>query len=85
VVLDANDLSAKIGLQPGRLPSGAVAPERDTGTVLSDNVRWARKGKLREVLSNGDVVYVETIEGKPGQYRCARSRKSPAGSWPWIR
>ena len=69
VVLDANDLQAKIGLQPARLPSGAVAPTRETGTILSDNVKWARKGKLREILSNGDVVYVEPLDGKPGQYR----------------
>jgi penicillin-binding protein 1A len=69
VVLDANDLSAKIGLQPGRLASGAVAPDRQTGIVTVDNVKWARKGKLREILSVGDVVYVELIDGKPGQYR----------------
>ena len=68
-MLDANDLSAKIGLQPGRIASGAVSPDRETGTITSDNVRWARKGRLREVLSDGDVVYVEPIEGKPGQYR----------------
>jgi penicillin-binding protein 1A len=69
VVLDANDLSANIGLQPPRLASGAVAPTRDTGTILSDNVKWARKGRLREILSSGDVVYVEPLDGKPGQYR----------------
>ncbi|MBV8448593.1 MAG: penicillin-binding protein 1A [Hyphomicrobiales bacterium] len=69
VVLDANDLSAKIGLQPARLASGAVSPQRETGTITSDNVRWSRKGRLREVLSDGDVVYVEPLDGKPGQYR----------------
>jgi penicillin-binding protein 1A len=69
VVLDANDVSAKIGLQPAKLASGAVAPGRDTGTILSDNVKWARKGRLREILANGEVVYVEAIDGKPGQYR----------------
>ncbi|SEE50995.1 penicillin-binding protein 1A [Rhizobiales bacterium GAS188] len=69
VVLDTNDLSANIGLQPPRLASGAVAPTRDTGTILSDNVKWARKGRLREILSSGDVVYVEPLDGKPGQYR----------------
>jgi penicillin-binding protein 1A len=69
VVLEANDVSAKIGLQPGRLGSGAVAPSRETGTISVDNVKWARKGRLREVLSNGDVVYVEPLDGQPGQYR----------------
>ncbi len=69
VVLDVNDLSAKIGLQPSRVASGAVAADRATGTIASDNGTWSRKGKLREVLSGGDVVYVEPLEGKPGQYR----------------
>jgi len=69
VVLDAGDLSARIGLQPGRLASGAVAADRQTGMITSENVTWAHKGRLREILSNGDVVYVEPLEGKPGQYR----------------
>ena len=69
VVLDASDLVTKIGLQPGRLASGAVAPDRNIGAISSENVKWSRKGKLREILSNGDVVYVEPLEGKPGQYR----------------
>jgi penicillin-binding protein 1A len=69
VVLDAGDQSAQIGLQPAKLANGAVGPDRDTGTILSDNAKWARKGKLRELLSNGDVVYVEPVEGKAGQYR----------------
>jgi penicillin-binding protein 1A len=69
VVLDAGDLAAQIGLQPAKLASGAVGPDRDMGTIQSDNARWARKGKLRELLSNGDVIYVEPVEGKPGQYR----------------
>ncbi len=69
VVLDSNDLAAKVGLQPAKLASGAVAPDRVTGTITSDSVRFAHKGRLREVLSVGDVVYVEPIDGKPGQYR----------------
>jgi penicillin-binding protein 1A len=69
VVLDAGDLVTKIGLQPPRLASGAVAPERSIGAISSENVKWSRKGKLREILSNGDVVYVEPIDGKPDQYR----------------
>ena len=31
MVLDANDTSARIGLQPERDQSGAVGPDRETG------------------------------------------------------
>jgi penicillin-binding protein 1A len=79
VVLDANDQSAKIGLQPDRLASGAVAPARETGTILADNVKWSRKGRLREIISNGDVVYVEAIDDKPGQYRLRQSPEVSGG------
>jgi penicillin-binding protein 1A len=68
VVLDVNDASARIGLQPPKEKSGEIARERETGVVTADGARWTRK-KLKQVFTPGDVVYVEAIEGKPGQYR----------------
>lgn len=72
VVLQADDKSARIGLQAGREPSGHVSKEREVGILPLDGMKWAKvKGrtpkKVGDVLSPGDVVYVEPE--KDGQYR----------------
>src|SRR5262249_25807984 len=77
-VLEVNDQSARIGLQPSREPGG-VSKERETGIVPLDGVKWAKplwgpmKGKVpikvTQVLEAGDVIYVEALPGKDGQYR----------------
>ena len=79
VVLESHDQSARIGFQPGREPGGAVMKEREFGTVTLEGVRWAKPtygpsrgrqpGKVSQVLEAGDVVYVEPIAGKEGQFR----------------
>ncbi|MBL8586945.1 MAG: penicillin-binding protein 1A [Methylobacteriaceae bacterium] len=67
-VLSVDDQGARIGLQPPREKSGAIAAERVTGTLAADGAKWARK-PLRQILQPGDVVYVEPMDGRPGQYR----------------
>ncbi len=42
VVLEVTDLSARIGLQPAREPSGAVSKGREIGIVPLDGVKWAK-------------------------------------------
>ncbi len=79
VVLESSDASATVGLQPSREPSGAVSKQRETGIIALDAVKWAKptngpmKGKvptkLSQVLAVGDVVYVEPVDGKGGQFR----------------
>lgn len=74
VVLEVNDQSARIGLQPGRDPTGYVGKDRDIGILPLDGVRWARVSgkaptKVAQVLNPGDVVYVEAAEKGPGQFR----------------
>src|SRR5258705_750835 len=79
VVLEVTDASARIGLQPGREPGGAVSKDRETGLISLDGLKWAKpvwgpmKGKVptkvTQVLEAGDVVYVEPLAGKDGQYR----------------
>ena len=79
VVLEAGDGSARIGLQPGRDPGGAVSKQRETGTITLDGVKWAKpasgpnKGKtptkVTQVLAVGDVVYAESMAGKDDQFR----------------
>jgi penicillin-binding protein 1A len=73
VVLEVGDQSARIGLQPGRDPGGYVSKEREIGILPLEGVKWARSGgravaKVSQVVSPGDVVYVEAA--KPdGQFR----------------
>ena len=79
VVLEAGEQSARIGLQPARDPAGGVSKERETGTINLEGVKWAKatsgpaKGKVptkvSQVLGLGDVVYVEPLAGKDGQFR----------------
>ncbi|KAA2238155.1 penicillin-binding protein 1A [Salinarimonas soli] len=68
VVLEVNKNEAKIGLQPRREPSGAVSRDRQTGVIPADGMRWTRR-PVERTVSPGDVVYVEPLEGKMGQYR----------------
>src|SRR6185295_10501159 len=42
VVLEVNDQSARIGLQPGREPGGAVAKDRLIGSIPIEGVKWAK-------------------------------------------
>jgi penicillin-binding protein 1A len=75
VVLDSGDQQARVGLQPGRDPAGAVLKDRETGIVPLEAVKWAKSGfiknvtKVSQVLAPGDVVYVEPLAGKDGQWR----------------
>ncbi len=75
VVLDAGDQQARVGLQPSRDPTGVLAKERETGIVPLEAVKWAKVPgvksvtKVSQVLQPGDVVYVEPLAGKDGQWR----------------
>src|SRR5215208_2534660 len=78
-VLELSDQSARIGFQPGREPSGSVVKEREIGSVALEGVRWAKAAsgptrgrtptKVSQVVETGDIVYVEPIANKEGQYR----------------
>ncbi|HZL40701.1 MAG TPA: penicillin-binding protein 1A [Pseudolabrys sp.] len=73
VVIEVNDQSARVGLQPGREPGGYVSKEREVGIVPLDGVKWAKTAgkavtKVGQVLNGGDVVYVEPAK-LSGQFR----------------
>jgi len=68
VVLDANKDNARIGLMPPRAKSGARSTEREVGLIPTDGVRWTRKAP-NQVLQPGDVVYVEQLGDRQGQWR----------------
>ncbi len=79
VVLETSDQAARVGFQPGREPGGAVMREREVGIVPLDGVKWAKAAggpqrgkaiaKVSQVLEPGDVIYVEPLPGKDGQFR----------------
>src|ERR1700754_1751035 len=84
VVLETSDQSARIGFQPGRELGGAVLKNRETGLITLEGVRWAKAASgptrfktptnVTQVLSPGDVVYVDPLLAKDGskvegQYR----------------
>jgi penicillin-binding protein 1A len=76
VVLDVNDQSARIGLQPARDPGGAVVKAREVGLIQLDGVKWAKPAtgpskpiqRVSQVLAPGDIVYVEPLKDQ-GQFR----------------
>ncbi len=68
VILDLNEGSARIGIQPKHEPDGSVAQDRETGTMLPTGLKWSR-GTGRNGLQPGDVVYAEALDARPGQFR----------------
>ncbi|MEM8750237.1 MAG: penicillin-binding protein 1A [Pseudomonadota bacterium] len=72
VVLNVDETSARIGLRPKRLVSGALSDEREQATITLEDAEWAKKlttkenGKRRsasaetfsEILQPGDVIHV---------------------------
>jgi len=73
VVLEVSDQSARVGLQPGRDPGGYVSKEREVGILPLEGVKWAKSGgkipgKVSQVVSAGDVVYVSATKND-GQFR----------------
>ncbi len=89
VVLETSDQSVRIGLQPPREPGGAVVRDRQIGIIPIEGAKWARPSspknplRLTQVLSPGDVIYVEPLgagQGRPVQ-GCTRSPRFPAAWW----
>jgi penicillin-binding protein 1A len=68
VVLEVSGGRARVGLQPKREASGQVVRDREIGFVTADGAKWTRR-PVERAVSPGDVVYVEPLEGKAGQYR----------------
>jgi penicillin-binding protein 1A len=69
VVLAVDDSQAQIGLQPQRLGGGVLDRKRETGVITAESARVFPRRRLREALTPGDVIYVEPLQDKPGQYR----------------
>ena len=68
VALDVSDASIRIGLQPAHDKSGELSADRETGAVTLAGVKWTGKSP-RMLVKPGDVVYVEPMAGRAGEYR----------------
>ncbi len=78
-VLEVTEQSARIGFQPAREPGGALSRQRDHGAIGLDGVRWAKPAsgpargrtptRISQVLEVGDVIYVEPVNEREGQFR----------------
>ena len=69
VVLEASDNAARIGLQPAREAGGEISRERLTGVLPIEGIRWTNRRSVRQALQVGDVIYVEPMEDRPGNFR----------------
>lgn len=69
VVLETNGDDAIIGLQPAREKSRAISAKRETGRLGPKGIKWTRRKKVQDILSAGEVVYVEPLKDSPGEYR----------------
>jgi penicillin-binding protein 1A len=69
VVLEVGAHSAKLGLHPLRESSGLLRADRTVVTLSGEGYKWTRRARISQVVSVGDVVYVEPIGGQPEQVR----------------
>lgn len=74
VVLEVVGDTARLGLHPLREPSGQLKSDRQTVTLGAEGIKWTRRARVSQVVSVGDVVYVEPTDGRSGQ---ARLRQLP--------
>ena len=88
VILDTDATGADIGIRPSIGGGGKIDPKRDRGHIDADTMKWAyrssKSGVARakspnDVFKTGDVVYVEAVDGKPGQYVLRQPPKVQGG------
>jgi penicillin-binding protein 1A len=87
VVLATDNKGVDIGIRPERDEAGRVEPDRTRGRIDASDMKWAyRSAKTHTkakspagVLKPGDVVYVEALKDKPGQYRLRQPPKVQGG------
>lgn len=81
VVLSTDSNTATIGIQPKRATSGALLSERPLGRISLSTMKWAttirddddkarRVKRVNQILSIGDVIYVEALgDSQPGEFK----------------
>ena len=85
VALDVSDASIRVGLQPEHDKSGELGPERATGVITLDGMKWTWR-RPKALVKPGDVVYVEPMPGDAmANTGCGRSPRFPAPASRWTR
>ena len=88
VVLETSAEGVDIGLQPAKEAGGQVVAERVTGRIAADDMEWAFRSadpdresarSPQGVLSPGDVVFVEQVEGEENRYALRQPPKLQGG------
>lgn len=88
VVLATDSKGIDIGIRPERDPSGKVDPARERGRVDDADMKWAYRSSKSpgtkakspvDIFQPGDVIYVEQLAGKPGQYQLRQPPKIQGG------
>ncbi|MBL4597444.1 MAG: transglycosylase domain-containing protein, partial [Rhizobiaceae bacterium] len=73
VILSSDETSASFGIKPKKETSGALSSERKTGRLFLEDMKWAKKirikdeknrtaKKVNDILEVGDVIFVEAME-----------------------
>ena len=69
VVLEVDERARSASAcSPAARPRARWSREREIGTILPEGARWSAAGSPPR-SSPGDVIYVEAMEGKPGNFR----------------
>ncbi len=87
VVLDANDISARIGLQPDREKSGDLGADRETGSITIDGTKWTgrrpnRGQARRRRLCRADRRQARRIPLAPDSGSVRGLRRDGSVYWP---
>ena len=95
VILSSDETSASFGIKPKKETSGALSSERKTGRLFLDDMKWAKKirikdeknrtaKKVNDILEVGDVIFVEAMERDNSDTPKYRLRQKPKVSGAFV-
>ncbi|MBL4732497.1 MAG: penicillin-binding protein 1A [Rhizobiaceae bacterium] len=95
VILSSDETSASFGIKPKKETSGALSSERKTGRLFLDDMKWAKKirikdeknrtaKKVNDILEVGDVIFVEAMERDNPDTPKYRLRQKPKVSGAFV-
>ena len=95
VILSSDETSASFGIKPKKETSGALSSERKTGRLFLEDMKWAKKirikdeknrtaKKVNDILEVGDVIFVEAMERDNPDTPKYRLRQKPKVSGAFV-
>ena len=88
VVLATDSKGVDIGIRPDHDPAGKVDAARERGRIDDASMKWAYRSSKSlmtkakspiDIFQPGDVIYVQAIDSKPGQYKLRQPPKIQGG------